>query len=135
MKLILYVLALFTIFCTPRTSLAQGQHNQWCFGQSFGLNFNTTPPSFFQTNMNVIESCASVCDNAGNLLFYSSGAYVWDRNGNYMPNGQGLNGNGPAPGMAWPQNMGSSANGVVIVPSVADSNQYYLITTDAENFI
>jgi gliding motility-associated-like protein len=131
MKPALYVIVCLMGICFPVLSMAQGQNNQWCFGQRYGFNFNTNPPSFFETNMRVFEGSASVCDNAGNLLFYSSGAYNWDRNGNLMPNGQGLNGNGPLAPSLWPENIGSSSKGVAIVPNPANSNQYYIIVTDA----
>lgn len=131
MNRLFYILSFLFIVYSFETS-AQGQNNQWCFGQKYGLNFNTVPPSFFQTNMRVLEGSSSVSDHAGNLLFYSSGANNWDRNGNLMPNGQGLNGNGPiAPSTLWPGNVGSSAEGVVIIPSPSNSNQYYVIVTDA----
>ncbi|PSK95089.1 gliding motility-associated C-terminal domain-containing protein [Taibaiella chishuiensis] len=120
---IILILILFA-----RLSQAQGENNIWCFGDSLGLNFNTTPPSFFRHSMVTTEGCASVCDPAGNLLFYSSGFNNWDRNNNLMPNGTGMLGNGPIWGGI---HMGSSATGVAIARSPANPQQYYVITTDA----
>jgi hypothetical protein len=37
--------------------------------------------------------CSSISDAAGNLLFYSDGVKVWNRNYAIMPNGTGLHGN------------------------------------------
>ncbi len=120
---IILLLLLYT-----RPSHAQGENKIWCFGDSLGLNFNTTPPSFFRHGMSTSEGCASVCDAAGNLLFYSSGFNNWDRNNNLMPNGAGLLGNGPFWGGIY---VGSSATGVAIVRSPSNPQQYYMITMDA----
>jgi gliding motility-associated-like protein len=108
---------------------AQGENKVWCFGRKTGLNFNTSPPAFFQHNMEVSEGSASISDAGGNLLFYSSGANNWDRNGNLMPNGTGMSGNGPF--LSNGMNAGSSLLGVAIVPSPSNAQQYYMITTDA----
>ncbi|WP_162903205.1 gliding motility-associated C-terminal domain-containing protein [Taibaiella koreensis] len=106
---------------------AQNENNIWCFGNNTGLNFNNTPPTLFQNNLAVLEGCASVADAAGNLLFYTSGAIVYDRLGNVMPNGTGLMGNGPSSG---PISV-SSKEGVAIVPHPQNPNQYYLFCTAA----
>ncbi len=79
--------------------------------------------------MIAVEGCSSVSDADGNLLFYTSGGTVWNRNHQIMPNGAGLSGNGPlGPGGL---NVGSSAHGVAIVQSPSNADQYYVITTDA----
>lgn len=129
MKNLKHLISYFPLVLSTFILHAQGENNNWCFGQNVGLNFNTSPPSFFRDSMQVFESSSSVSDAAGNLLFYTSGAMVWDRNNNLMPNGLGLYGNGPTD--LEQKNMGSSANGVIIVKSPANSNQYYIITTDA----
>ncbi len=126
-----YLLLPFIILISGMSGLrlhAQGENNIWCFGQKVGLNFNTTPPSFFQHQMMVHEGSATVCDAAGNLLFYSSGSNNWDRSHNLMPNGSGLLGNGPTVGGI---NIGSSMMGVAILKSPANPQQYYMITTNA----
>jgi gliding motility-associated-like protein len=125
----LLISGIFLLCCFYTRPLhAQGENNIWCFGQGVGLDFNTTPPAFFQHNMKVYEGCATVCDAAGNLLFYSSGSNNWDRNGNLMPNGSGLLGNGP---FISGINTGSSMMGVAIVNSPANPQQYYMITTNS----
>lgn len=111
----------------PRMVMAQGQNNMWTFGQNNGLNFNTTPPTFFQSSNLSTEGCASVADSAGNLLFYSNGNTVWNASGTVMPNGNGILGNGPAAGGL----PASSAQGVAIVQLPANHKQYYLFTLDA----
>src|SRR6187399_2322300 len=78
---------LFFIISLP----AQNQTNNWFFGDSAGITFNTSPPSLiFGSGLNTAEGSASISDINGNLLFYSDGVSVWDRNNNVMNNGTGL---------------------------------------------
>lgn len=115
------------LICSYLFSFAQGENNIWTFGYHNGLNFNNSPPALIQTNMESNGGGASVSDNAGNLLFYSNGNNVWDANGNLMPNGTGILGNGSnAPG-----NVATAPQGVIIAKSLSNSDQYYLIVSDA----
>jgi len=73
---------------------AQNEANNWYYGEHAGITFNTIPPvalpgGQIYTN----EGCSSISDAAGNLLFYSDGVKVWNRNHVIMPNGTGLHGN------------------------------------------
>jgi len=107
---------------------AQQENNIWHFGMGYKLDFTTGAPVLGTSNVQVIEGVASVCDGTGSLLFYTSGQTVWDKNGNVMPNGTGLLGNGGGIGGSTP---GSASQGVAIVKSVANTSQYYLFTLDA----
>jgi len=81
------------LFCMlpPFCLFSQGEFNQWRFGNNAGLNFNVIPPaSVSGSAMQTINSPVSVSDSVGNLLFYSDGATVWNRNNQIMPNGSGL---------------------------------------------
>lgn len=123
-------LLLFLLFSLllPLSGAAQGENNNWCYGYNIGLNFNTSPPTFFNSNLHVKEGSTSVSDASGNLLFYSAGHTIWDRNGNVMPNGSGMSGNGPV------QNgvpVGSSKGGAIAIKSVANPNQYYCFSMGA----
>ena len=54
---------------------AQGEWDNWCFGNKVGLDFNYTPPvELIGSQMDAGEGCASVSDSEGNLLFYTNGA-------------------------------------------------------------
>ncbi|MBW7846334.1 MAG: hypothetical protein H3C45_12015, partial [Bacteroidia bacterium] len=65
-------------------------------------------------------------DTAGNLLFYTDGDTIWDKNHQPMPNGIGL--------MGCPL-YGSSAQAALIVPQPGHDSLYYIFTTDCwENF-
>ncbi len=66
---------------------AQKEYNMWYFGRYAGLNFNTIPPSSISdSRMIARESSTSMCDSAGNLLFYTNGDTIWNRNHQLMLN-------------------------------------------------
>lgn len=123
-----YLLLSFFSFCLLLPAYAQNENSVWTFGHNNGLNFSTSPPTFFQNSLVSIEGCASVANGAGTLLFYSNGNDVWNATGAVMPNGAGILGNGPGFSATA---LGSCAQGVAIVKSVSDPNQYYLFTLDA----
>jgi gliding motility-associated-like protein len=70
------------------------QTRQWCFGYGARVTFpnggGPASPAASSTPMLVQEASVSVADSAGNLLFFSSGDSIWDRNAQVMPNGGGL---------------------------------------------
>jgi gliding motility-associated-like protein len=113
------------------TAWAQGENMNWMFGHNTRLNFNQSPPVFYQSNMECWEGgTVSFSDASGNLLFYSNANKVWRADGNVMPHGNNILGNGPTatPPYGYP---GSSAQGAAAIQSIANPNQYYLFTLDA----
>lgn len=127
-KIYLLPLLLFILLFHNQTALAQGENNHWHFGNHQHLNFNTVPPTFdLNSNILTFESSATVSDAQGNLLFYTIGCRIWDRNGNEMPNATGLLGNGPITGSM----QGSSAEGIQVLPNPANTNQYYVFSASA----
>lgn len=111
------------IFFLSYTCFVQSQQeaNNWYFGRNAGINFSTgNPIALTNGQLNTLEGCSSISDKNGNLLFYSDGTTVWDRNNNIMPNGTGLLGNS------------SSSQSALIVPNPTISNIYYLFTVDAQ---
>lgn len=98
---------------------AQGEGNNWYFGQNAGLNFNGGAPVSMTNGLLVTqEGCASISDSAGNLLFYTDGVTVWNRLHIVMPNGTGLMGNG------------SSTQSAMIVPQPNVHGKYFIFTVD-----
>lgn len=96
---------------------SQGEANIWYFGGNAGLDFNTgvaTP--LYDGELNTLEGCATISNPAGQLLFYTDGVTVWDRNHNIMPNGTGLLGNS------------STTQSAIIVPKPGSSTIYYIFT-------
>ncbi len=96
--------------------------NNWYFPTYMNLTFNSgTPVASMGGLVNSPEGCASISDKNGQLLFYTDGIRVWNKNNVAMPNGTGLNGGN-----------GSATQSSVIVPKSADGLQYYIFTADEE---
>lgn len=103
---------------------AQGQGNVWAFGYGGGLDFNSGSPVPIQTNMSSLEGCASICNKNGQLLFYTEGSTVWNRNGDTMLNGNNLTG--------LPDSFitptASTTQGTIIVPVPDSAGKYYIFS-------
>jgi gliding motility-associated-like protein len=98
---------------------AQGEAANWYFGDRAGLNFNTSPPTPLTDGaLETLEGCATISDSAGNLLFYTNGTLVWNRDHQVMPNGTGLLGED------------TSTQSAIIVPNPQQANIYYIFTVD-----
>ncbi len=112
----------FIILCSLWAWATSGQKEEhvWIFGSNAGLDFNggTPVPLSAPTGMITGEGCASVCDAAGSLLFYTDGNRVWNRNFMAMPNGSGL---------AF---TSSTTQGAVIVPIPDDPDRYYIFSLE-----
>lgn len=84
------VLTLMLAACIFVTANAQHEFDKWIFGNGLGLDFSSGTPTTFTTTINAWDNAASIADANGNLLFYSEGTRLYDRNGNVMPNGNGI---------------------------------------------
>jgi large repetitive protein len=94
----------------------------WYFGDKIGLDFSSgTPVVDTNGQMTVLEGNATISDTNGNLLFYTNGKTVWNRNHVIMMNGTGL-------GVGL---VSSPRDCAVIIPSPSsDNNIYYIFTVD-----
>lgn len=98
---------------------AQKESNVWYFGSQAGLDFNSgSPVPLDNSQMDTFEGTATVSDSSGELLFYTDGMRVWNKNHQVMSNGSNLMGNS------------SSSQACVIVPKPDSSTRYYIFTTD-----
>ncbi len=113
---------LFCIFLSTQ-SLSQKRNNNWYFGEYAAVTFNTNPPSYIPGSaMTQLEGCASISDNnTGQILFYTDGVTVWNRNHQPMLNGTGLLGSY------------SSSQSALIIPKPGDNNIYYVFTVPAQS--
>ena len=81
------------IFISHFFRFSQGEFNNWYFGNKAGISFNSGSPECLKDGqMAVTRANVSVSDSLSNLLFYSDGQTVWNRNHQTMPNGTGLHG-------------------------------------------
>lgn len=109
------------LFLIPFLSIAQLEASIWYFGENAGLDFRGgTPVALEDGEMFTKEGCATISDPLGNLLFYTDGSDIWNRNHQIMPNGSGLLGDT------------SSTQSTIIVPKPEDANIYYVFTADEE---
>ncbi len=98
---------------------AQKQNNVWYFGKNAGLDFNSGAPVVLTNGkLSTSEGCSSISDNLGNLLFYTDGISVYNRNHTQMPNGFGLNGSP------------STTQSALIIPVPSSNSQYYIFSID-----
>ena len=108
---------------------AQGQasNTAWYFGERAALHFTPGAPlpvAVSGSAMNTYEACASVADANGQLLFYTNGEQLWDRNNTVTPNGSGL------------RSHISASQGVLALQDLTDAKKYYLFTVDAiQNYL
>jgi hypothetical protein len=76
-----------------RHGFPQKEANNWYFGNQAGIDFNTGYPVVLNnSSMLTYDGSTVMSDSAGNLLFYSNGEKIWNRNHVIMPNGLNLNG-------------------------------------------
>ena len=112
----------FTFLFFSTIAFAQKQNNQWRFGRSCGIDFNSSPPVFVSgSSISTGEGSASVSDRStGNLLFYTDGVTVWTAQNTIMPNGSNLRGGS--------NTLLSSTTAAVIVPKPNSTSQFYIFT-------
>lgn len=119
---IIKYLFIFILLGLQINSFSQKQGNNWFFGNHAGVNFNTGTPvaqtGGATTAANNLEGTATISDTAGNLLFYTDGQTVWNRNHATMTNGTGLMGNASATQCA------------VIVPHPTSLDSFFIFTID-----
>jgi hypothetical protein len=80
---------------------------------------------------NFESTMAAICSAAGELLFYTNGCAVADRNHQVMPNGEGLN-PGPLRNLVCAKKGYIAPQGAVALPDPGDTNRYYLLHLGAE---
>lgn len=107
------------------SGFAQKEASNWYFGYNAGIHFNDdgSVNALAGGQMTTSEGCSSMSDADGNLLFYTDGRTVWDRNHLIMPNGNYFGGTGL---LGDP----SSTQSAIIVPKKNDPNIYYIFTVD-----
>ncbi len=115
------LLALFALTLLAQTALAQRPTDKWYFGRQAGLDFSSgTPSPLLDGAMTTYEGCATATTKRGELLFYTDGQTVWNRQHQPMPGGRRLMGSG------------SSTQSALIVPDPGSGNIFYIFTVAAQ---
>lgn len=111
------ILLLFLSAGSVFAQQAPRYYEQWYFGDSVGLDFLQNPVQKIYGPLSSAEGCASICDpETGNILMFTNGETVWNRNGDVMPNGSGLRGHV------------SSTQSSLIIPLPGSKDIFYVFT-------
>ncbi len=115
MKKFLFIILIFNTFF----SFSQHEADYWYFGNYAGLNFSSGKPEpLTDGQLRNYEGCATISDSLGNLLFYTNGMTVWNKNHQIMENGTDLKGDT------------SSTQSALIIPQPENDSLFYIFTTD-----
>lgn len=115
----LKLIILFSLLYVIGYTQIPGQTTNWYFGTNAGLTFNSgSPVPLTNGALTTTEGVATMSDNSGNLLFYTNGVTVWNKNHLVMTNGVGLFGDV------------SSTQSSIIVQKPNQPNIYYIFTSD-----
>lgn len=102
---------------------AQKEANNWYFGQGAGITFNSgSAVNVTDGQLYTLEGCSSISDANGNLLFYTDGRKVWNKNHVQM-----LNSTAPLL-----KGDPSSTQSGIIIPKPGNSTTYYIFTVDMQ---
>ncbi|RLD25895.1 MAG: hypothetical protein DRI75_12650, partial [Bacteroidetes bacterium] len=105
------------------SSYAQNQAANWYFGQGAGINFDIASGVVSSVNggrLNTLEGCTSISDSSGNLVLYTDGSIVYNKNHEIMLDGTGLFGDN------------SSTQSALVVPEPKNPDIYYIFTVDVD---
>jgi gliding motility-associated-like protein len=115
-----YFISLIVCFLSIN-AFAQSEAANWYFGFGAGIKFNQangTVTSLDDGSLITYEGCTSISDDTGNLLFYTDGTTIWNKNHDVMAGG--LLGDS------------SSTQSAIIVPKPDDSTIYYVFTVGSQ---
>lgn len=115
----------FIVLFITSLAFSQQEASVWYFGQNAGLKFQPdgSVTTLSDGQLFTFEGCATIADSNGNLLFYTDGTSVWDKNHIKMPGGDYALGTGLF-------GDSSSTQSAIIVPKPNDANVYYIFTVD-----
>lgn len=119
-SVLLVIISLFGLY-----TYSQNEASTWYFGYNSGIKFDltgNTVSSLSDGQLNTFEGCASISDDVGDLLFYTDGITIWNKNHDIMSNGSNLFGDP------------SSTQSAIIVPKPNNANIYYVFTVDNHGF-
>jgi len=111
---------LLMFLCLPIMLYGQGEQDIWYVGQNSGIDFTGDEATAISGGMMTAPGGgATMSDAFGNLLLYTDGITVWNKNHQVMFNGTGLQGNP------------NTSQTVIVVPRPLHRDRYFIFTTDA----
>lgn len=116
LRLFSLILGLLTL---SLSAFSQKEGAIWYFGYNAGLDFTRHyPKPITDGQIYTREGVATISSKEGDLLFYTDGGTVWNKNHQVMDNGYGLNGHI------------TSTQSSMIVPTPNKPYEYYIFTVD-----
>jgi PKD repeat protein len=114
-KILILLFTFSAIYCNGQREAAN-----WYFGNKAAITFNTHPVSVLNDNKYISPvGSVTMSDFDGNLLFYSNGQTVWNKNHQVMKNGAGLK-----------THFASNFN-VLSIPYPGNKYKFYIFTLKA----
>ncbi len=122
LRFFLRIVLLFVLFFSLiKYGFTQKETYNWDFGDYARLDFNGKNVQAHKGSaLSTIEGSSTISDSDGNLLFYSNGETVWNKDDTIMQNGTGLMG------------TYSTSQSALIIPDPANDSLYYLFTLGAQ---
>ena len=132
------LIVIVVVLYADYTTIAQNRANKWMIGYNYGnypdngLDFSNDSLLLFtvERNMQFFLTDASICDTSGELLFYTNGIYIANRNHDSLLNTHDFN-SGWGTDFYGEFGLGI-AQGVIIIPIPAKSNKYFLFYETVE---
>ncbi len=118
-----YLAVLIVLLSLSQAATAQyylPQNNKWAFGYYAGLDFTSGTPVATTTAIYPYEGCASICNAAGNMMFYTDGVTIWDNTNTVMPSGSAI----------VSYSAASSTQAALIAPVLSNPNQFYVFSME-----
>ncbi|WP_461044473.1 T9SS type B sorting domain-containing protein [Spirosoma harenae] len=106
----------------PVTAQSPKNTNNWFFGANAGITFNSgSPQALTNGKLNSAEGVAARSDANGQLLFYTDGSTIWNRNHEIMQGATNLGGSS------------QSTQSTLIVPYQNSSGEFYVFSVAGPN--
>lgn len=130
-------IVLIISICFNNFSYSQNRNNIWMIGGEFpnhncGLDFNSVVVDTFTVyrNLGFFITNAGICDTTGQLLFYTNGDYIENRNYQRLQNCTNFN-----PTITGDTTYGlNGCQAVLILPYPANPDKYYVFHLNGESF-
>jgi gliding motility-associated-like protein len=142
-KLLVLYLALSFGTSIGKCAKAQGEYNNMIFGTGIGYDFGAGTPQFFDNNLfPMYGASATISDASGQLLFYTNGFWVWNRNHHLFPeltNGISGYASPTAQTVGYPPLMphtgGNPQQATTIVKKPGSQHLYYIFSLSSSGVV
>ncbi|MEO5673242.1 MAG: T9SS type A sorting domain-containing protein [Chitinophagales bacterium] len=137
------LISVVLLCCLNNFSLCQNRNNVWIIGAipavgdlDAKIDFSSGMPisdTLINATMPIPNTKANICDTAGNLLFYTNGIWIANRDDDTMMNGYGVTSGFGA--NYWSFTGTLILQGALILPVQDHPNDYYLFAVNADDSI